>query len=82
VSAVAQRTITLTLLKTLRSDPNLTHVRCWKQDWAAPEPAVDPVAATPAPEPGAPDGTVRAALNGGTLRRALAPLASMALHRG
>ena len=75
--------VTLTLLKTLRSDPNLTHVRCWKQDWDRPdsEPDEDPVAATPAPEPTAANGTVRAALNGGTLRRALAPLASMAFHR-
>ncbi|HEV2760031.1 MAG TPA: hypothetical protein VGV86_10740 [Acidimicrobiales bacterium] len=74
--------VTLTLLKTLRSDPNLTHVRCWKQDWDQPtsEPTV-PVA-TSAPESGAVTGSVGAPLNGGTLRRALAPLASLAFHRG
>ena len=75
--------ITLTLLKTLRSDPNLTHVRRWKQDWdqPPPEPATEPVAVTPASEPGASDRTVRRPLNGGAVRRVLAPLASMALHR-
>jgi hypothetical protein len=47
--------VTLSLLKTLRTDPNLAHVRCWKQDWSDEPGGVvaerRPAAAVMAPAP-------------------------------
>lgn len=66
---------TTSILKTLRNDPNLVHVRAWKHDWT--ENAVPAASSPVALQPVAP---AMAPANGHAIRRVLA-LGSLALHR-
>jgi len=78
--------VTRTMLKTLRTDPNLAHVRHWKCDWtgipaAAPTTDIALTVAGPAAATAAAHGSRVRPADGQVLRKALAPLVASALHR-